>query len=52
MSANCYAIIAAAGMGSRMGLGYNKAYMPLNGQPVLLRAMPLSKTVLRMRWTC
>ena len=39
MSANCYAIIAAAGMGSRMGLGYNKAYMPLDGQPVLLRTL-------------
>lgn len=39
MSATAYAIIAAAGMGSRMGLGYNKAYMPLGGKPVLLRTL-------------
>ncbi len=39
MSVNCWAVIPAAGMGSRMGLGYNKAYMPLDGEPVLRRTV-------------
>lgn len=39
MNVNCWAVIPAAGMGSRMGLGYNKAYMPLDGEPVLRRTI-------------
>ena len=32
MSARCWAVIPAAGSGSRMGLGYNKALMPIGGR--------------------
>ena len=33
MSAICWAVMVAAGQGSRMGLSYNKALMPLMGKP-------------------
>ena len=32
---NYSVVIAAAGSGSRMGLGYNKVYYPVNGRPLL-----------------
>ena len=35
MSAICWAVMVAAGQGSRMGLSYNKALMPLMGKPML-----------------
>lgn len=36
MSAVCWAVMVAAGQGSRMGLSYNKALMPLMGRPMLM----------------
>ena len=32
-----YIIVAAAGMGKRLGLGYNKNYAHLAGIPILVR---------------
>ena len=39
MSAICWAVMVAAGQGSRMGLNYNKAFVPLMGRPMLLRTL-------------
>ena len=39
MSANCWAVIVAAGQGSRMNLKYNKAFLPLVGKPMLLHTL-------------
>jgi 2-C-methyl-D-erythritol 4-phosphate cytidylyltransferase len=34
-----FALIPAAGVGARMGAGYPKQYMPLNGKPMLLHVL-------------
>jgi 2-C-methyl-D-erythritol 4-phosphate cytidylyltransferase len=34
-----FALIPAAGVGARMGVGYPKQYMPLNGKPMLLHVL-------------
>lgn len=34
-------IVAAAGMGKRLGLGMNKAFVPLCGKPVLVRCLEM-----------
>jgi 2-C-methyl-D-erythritol 4-phosphate cytidylyltransferase len=34
-----FALIPAAGIGARMGVGYPKQYMPLNGKPMLLHVL-------------
>lgn len=39
MSAVCWAVMVAAGQGSRMGLNYNKAFVPLMGRPMLMRTL-------------
>lgn len=38
---NYTAVIVAAGSGSRMNLGYNKVYYPIDGIPILQHAMSL-----------
>lgn len=38
---NLVVIIPAAGAGKRMGLGYNKAFAPLRGVPVLARTLSM-----------
>lgn len=38
-SSRYFALIPAAGVGERMGVGYPKQYMPLNGKPMLLHVL-------------
>lgn len=39
MKGVCWAVMVAAGQGSRMGLNYNKAFVPLMGREMLLRTL-------------
>lgn len=46
---NCTVILAAAGCGSRMGLGFNKIFLSINEKPVIAYSLEMFETIYEIK---